>query len=167
MAQKLKGVETQALVIDGSQPAAQKNDNFYDETVPALRLTMALLAVAMALGSGLALHDAKRYASDSDVDAEGLVKQRKVVRQQMAALLAKGIDLSKNGAIFDGSLSARFLPLDAHSCRPKVAREALDSRDLRIASCNSGRSRRAVASKSCGRDRSVRLSRFERSGWHN
>jgi hypothetical protein len=69
---------------------------------------MAALALAMALGSGLALHDFKRCVSDPDLDMETLEKRRIAVRQQMVALLAQATDLSNEGAIFEARFQRDF-----------------------------------------------------------
>jgi hypothetical protein len=107
-AHAIKDMVAQAVVIDGSQPTPQNSDNFYGEAIPVLRLTMAFLALAMALGSGLALHDVKRCAIDSETDADSLAQRRRAVRQQMAWLLARRIDLSNEGAIFDARVQRDF-----------------------------------------------------------
>jgi hypothetical protein len=67
-----------------SQP--QPQSNFYDATVVLLRLVMALLAVAMELGAGLALHEAWRMGSDSPEDWEKFRNRLAVVRERMVAI---------------------------------------------------------------------------------
>src|SRR5207237_213408 len=42
---------------DNTAPAELQHNSFYEETLVLLRLVMALLAIAMELGAGLALYD--------------------------------------------------------------------------------------------------------------
>jgi len=122
-AQEFKDVQAQAIVIDGSQPAPQNSDNFYGETIPVLQLAMAFLALAMALGSGLALHDVKRCAIDSETDADSLAQRRRAVRQQMASLCARRIDLSNEGVIFEARVQRDFhRSLLTHAVRKSLAK---------------------------------------------
>lgn len=122
-AQEVKDIQAQVVVIDGSQPTPQNSDNFYGEAIPFLQLTMAFLALAMALGSGLALHDLKRCAIDSETDADALAQQRVAVRQQMALLLAQRINLSNEGAIFEARFQRDFhRSLHTHAVRKSLGK---------------------------------------------
>lgn len=67
-----------------SQP--QPQSNFYDATVALLRLVMALLAVAMELGAGLALHEAWRMGSESPEDWEKFRNRLGALRERMVAI---------------------------------------------------------------------------------
>lgn len=118
-----KDTEAQAVVIEGSQPTTQDGDNFYEEAVPVLRLMTASLALAIALGSGLALHDLKRCASNPELDTETLAQERNRVRQHMAALLAKHKDLSNEGAVFEARVQRDFyLSMFTHAVRKSLGK---------------------------------------------
>ena len=56
-------------------------NNFYDRTVVLLRLLMALLALAMEIGAGLALFEARRIAAVSGDDPARVAEARKHSRQ--------------------------------------------------------------------------------------
>ena len=57
------------IIFDDAQPAPPPpQTDFYRTTLVLLRFVMALLAVAMDLGAGLALHEAWRMGSDSTED---------------------------------------------------------------------------------------------------
>jgi hypothetical protein len=73
------------IVLDDA-PAQQPQNTFYERTTPLLQLVMALLAVAMELGAGLALHDAWRLGSDSKEDWGKLRKRLAEGRARLAAL---------------------------------------------------------------------------------
>jgi hypothetical protein len=73
-----------AVIMDGEMAASvPPHDNFFDATLPYLRLTMMLLAFSMELGAGLALHDARRLRSDSGEDYNKLNQERDVVCHEM------------------------------------------------------------------------------------
>jgi hypothetical protein len=57
------------IVLDDAQPASPPpQTDFYQTTLLLLKCVMVLLAAAMDLGAGLALHDAWRMGSDSAED---------------------------------------------------------------------------------------------------
>lgn len=92
------------IVFDDAQPQPQPQNNFYDATVVLLRLVMALLAVAMELGAGLALHEAWRIGSDSSEDWEKLRGRLGEVRQRMLAITHEITMLQNEARVF----AARF-----------------------------------------------------------
>jgi hypothetical protein len=119
--QQLKDAETRVVITDDA-PAVPQNDNrFYEQALPLLQLVMALLAVAMELGAGLALHDAKRLGSDSGEDSEKVARERMQVRLRMAALLSRMTDLSNEGPVFE----ARFWRDFYRAMLTHTARKAL------------------------------------------
>jgi hypothetical protein len=79
----------QVIVSNDDQPATVEPQNtestFYDTTLVLLRIVMALLAVAMELGAGLALHDARRLGQESGDDPEKLTAELVTVQQEMVA----------------------------------------------------------------------------------
>jgi hypothetical protein len=102
--QQLKELETPVLITGDSPVVPQSDNHFYDETLPLLQFVMALLAVAMELGAGLALHDAKRLGANSGEDFHKLSKEFIEVRLRMAAIMDEIKRLSNEGGVFE----ARF-----------------------------------------------------------
>lgn len=92
----------QAVVIDDTDSTAQAEpqNNFYRDTVVLLRLAMALLAVAMELGAGLALHKAWGTTENSGEDWKELRKELRDVRGQMVLLATEMKLLQNEPAIF-------------------------------------------------------------------
>jgi len=101
-------VQTQqapAVEIDNENatPAPPQN-SFYQDTKLLLRLTLALLAVAMELGAGLALYDARRLGAGTGEDYEKLSRELRETKQKMAGLLYESGMLANQAAVF----GARF-----------------------------------------------------------
>ena len=65
LAQQMKDTHSVIQFGDEQAETAPTHNSFYDETVALLRWAMALLAMAMELGAGLALYDARRYGRES------------------------------------------------------------------------------------------------------
>jgi hypothetical protein len=61
----------------------QQQNDFYEQTFVWLRATMALLAIAMEIGAGLALHDAWRYGSGSGDDPRQINIELANIREEM------------------------------------------------------------------------------------
>jgi hypothetical protein len=75
-----------AVIFGGEGPAVpEPQSNFFDATLPRLRLVMALLALAMELGAGLALHDARRLGLDSGEDFAKLRGELLATQQEMVS----------------------------------------------------------------------------------
>jgi hypothetical protein len=75
------------LVFDDAQPVPPPpQTDFYNTTLVLLRVVMALLAVAMDLGAGLALHEAWRVGSDSTENWEQLRRRLKALLERKIAL---------------------------------------------------------------------------------
>ena len=102
LAQQFKTLSPVVLFEDA--PAAPTQNDFYGTTLGLLRLTMALLAVAMELGAGLALHDAWPTGGDTGEDWERLRERLALVRRRLFAL-AEEISTLKNEP---GIFAARF-----------------------------------------------------------
>jgi len=92
---------TQSVEIDdsGTVPPVQEN-TFYERTLTLLRLSMALLAIAIELGAGLALHRAWRFSANNGEDANALWTEMQTVRHRMIACLAEMKALENEPAIF-------------------------------------------------------------------
>jgi len=73
------------VVVFGGESSAssEPQNNFFDATLPRLRLLMALLALAMELGAGLGLYDARRLGLDSGEDSAKLGLELLAVQQEM------------------------------------------------------------------------------------
>jgi len=119
--QQLKDAETQVVITDDAPTIPQNGNGFYEQALPLLQLVMALLAVAMELGAGLALHDAKRLGSDSGEDSEKVAQALMQVRLRMAGLGARVVESSNEGAIFE----ARFWRDFDRAMLTHAARKAL------------------------------------------
>ena len=110
LAQQINDVAPTVTFGDENPGATQPHNSFYEETLVLLRLVMALLAVAMELGAGLALYDARRLGVDSGVDPEQLRSKLVEVHQGMIMRLHEFTVLQNEPAI-DGRHAGRNLPL--------------------------------------------------------
>lgn len=104
LAQEIRSNAAPAVIIDDATPQAPPQNTFYDSTLTLLRVTLLLLAFAMELGAGLALHDAWRTAPDNSEDWKKLRAELVLVRQSMAAIARQAIMLKNEPATF----AARF-----------------------------------------------------------
>jgi hypothetical protein len=110
------------VISDDDQPVAPERANsFYDSTLVLLRIVMALLAVAMELGAGLALHDARRLGQESVEDPEALAAELDEVHKQMVSSLHELTVLENEDAVF----VARFWRDFYRSMLSHTARSAL------------------------------------------
>jgi hypothetical protein len=92
----------QTVIVDDADSTSQPEpqNDFYHDTVALLRLAMALLAVAMELGAGLALHKAWGTTENSGEDWKELRKELQDVRRQMVVLATEMKLLQNEPAIF-------------------------------------------------------------------
>lgn len=86
---------------DSTVPADQPHNSFYEETLVLLRSVMALLAIAMELGAGLALYDARRLGKESGVDPEELYAALEQIHQEMIARVHEITVLQNEAAVFE------------------------------------------------------------------
>jgi hypothetical protein len=113
---------TPVVVSDDDRPATPEPPNtFYDSTLVLLRIVMALLALAMELGAGLALHDARRLGQESGEDLGALAVELSAVHQQMVSSLHELTVLENEAAVF----VARFWRDFYRSMLSHTARSAL------------------------------------------
>ncbi len=119
--QELKESETPVVVTDESRAVPQDDNHFYEQALPLLQLVMALLAVAMELGAGLAFHDAKRFGTDSGEDSETVAKELIAVRMKMATVGSQIIEYANEGAVFE----ERFWRDFCHTMLTHTKRRAL------------------------------------------
>jgi hypothetical protein len=85
---------------DQDQPAAPAS-TFYDRTGGLLRLVMALLAFAIEVGSGIALHEANHIASEGGEDGSLLRTELQSVRERMIVHGHQIWGLENAGAAFE------------------------------------------------------------------
>ncbi len=106
-----------------TQSQSQPQNDFYDATVVFLRLVMALLAVAMELGAGLALHEAWRMRSDSPEDWKKYSSRLGVVRERMVALTYEITTLQNEPRVFAARFWRNFYrAMLTHSIRSAMTR---------------------------------------------
>jgi hypothetical protein len=98
LAQEIKTM-TSVVVEDGA-PVAAPESTFYDGTLGFLRLAMLLLSLAMEMGAGIALHDARRLASDCPENWDGLRRELLAVQRRMTALVYEITALQNEAQVF-------------------------------------------------------------------
>lgn len=100
-----------------------QQDDFYGETLILLRLAMALLAVAMELGAGLALHRAWRTTEVTVDDWNELRGELRKLRGQMVALATEMTALQNEPAIFVARFWRNFYyAMLTHTARNAIAK---------------------------------------------
>jgi hypothetical protein len=121
LAQELSVVKAVVLLDDES--AAPPQSNFYGATVPLVRLVMALLAIALELGSGLAMEEAWRLGDNSGVNWEPLRERLSTVRRRMLALAEEVTALRNEPAIFAASFWRNFYrSMVTHATRSAITK---------------------------------------------
>lgn len=96
---------TPAIVIDGENARApQPQNSFYDSTHGSLRMLMLLLALAIDLGAGVAIHRALLLGVSSGEDFQKLSRELAGIQQRLAAIVCEITALTNAPAIF----AARF-----------------------------------------------------------
>jgi hypothetical protein len=84
---------------DAAQPLPPHN-SFYEQTLFLLRLVMAFLAVAMELGAGLALREARSLGQGAGENREMLANELRLVQQRMLEIVSEMSILKDSGSIF-------------------------------------------------------------------
>lgn len=92
------------IVVDDAEEAPAPQNNFYDTTLPLLRVAMLLLALGMESGAGLALHDAWQASADTSEDRHRLERELRDVRGRMTEVVYQTTVLQNEPAVF----AARF-----------------------------------------------------------
>ena len=105
-AEQMKDTTAPAIVFDDAQPhePPPAESNFYEATFGLLRLAMVLLALAMELAAGLALHEGWRTSSDSSEDWQTLRIRLEEIHQQMILVSHEIVALQNEPRVF----AARF-----------------------------------------------------------
>jgi hypothetical protein len=90
-----------AIVIDGENaPAAMLQNSFYDSTRGFLRMLMLLLALAIDLGAGVAIHRALLLGASSWEDFEKLSRELAEIQERLAAIVYEITALTNAPSIF-------------------------------------------------------------------
>jgi hypothetical protein len=121
LAQELSVVK--AVVLLDDEPAAPPQNDFYEATLPLLRIVMALLAIALELGSGLALEEAWRLGDNPGPNWESLRERLSTVRRRMLALAEEVTALRNEPAIFAASFWRNFYrSMVTHATRSAITK---------------------------------------------
>jgi hypothetical protein len=97
-----------SVVTFSDTPAPQPENNFYDRTLVLLRLLMALLALAMEIGAGLALFEARRLGALSGDDPGRVAEAVKEVEATMVSKLEELRRLENQAAVFQNEFWRDF-----------------------------------------------------------
>ena len=97
-----------SVVSFSDAPASQPENNFYDRTLVLLRLLMALLALAMEIGAGLALYEARRLGAVSGDDPGRIAEAVKAVEATMVAKFEELKRLENASAVFQNEFWRDF-----------------------------------------------------------
>jgi hypothetical protein len=100
LAEQWKTTQSPIVIDDATPTELPAETTFYANALPLLSFTMVLLAIAMELGAGLALHNAWRMTSETGDDWTVARNELRQVRGQMAALLREMKGLQNAPAIF-------------------------------------------------------------------
>jgi len=122
LAQQLMNA-TPAIVFGDAEPVPQPHTDFYAATVVLLRATMILLAIAMDLGAGLALHEAWRLRSVSSDDPEALRKDLSLLRDRKIEIAREVTELQNQPDKFVHAFWANFYrALLTHTMRDAMSK---------------------------------------------
>jgi hypothetical protein len=101
LAQQIRERESQAVIVDDTQPQTQTPNNFYDRATGLLCAALLLMAFATEVGGGLVLHAAWRSAPDDSEDWAGLRRELMAVRGRMAEIVYQVTDLRNAPQAFE------------------------------------------------------------------
>ena len=88
------------VILSGDTPPPPPQTDFYQKTVYLLRAVMALLALAMEIGAGLALYEARRHSSSAGEDGSHVAQELAAIQQCMVAKLEELRNAENAAAIF-------------------------------------------------------------------
>jgi hypothetical protein len=92
---------TPAIVIEGEVPPTPLSQtSFYDSTHDSLRILMLLLALAIDLGAGVAVHRALLLGAPCGEDFEKLSRELTIIRERLAAIVFEITALNNAPGIF-------------------------------------------------------------------
>lgn len=110
MAQQVRQDST-SVVIEGEEDPSRgtsTKNSFYEDTVPLLQLVMALLAVAMEVGAGIATHEAQRLSAAVETDHKLLKEQLSEVHARLAALVEEITGRQNEALMFEAQFWRDF-----------------------------------------------------------
>src|SRR5207245_9302891 len=92
-----------AVTIEGENTTTTptNEETFYHKTALLMQVLMALLALGMEIGTGLAAYEARRWGTPGTDDADQLRLKRRSVRQQMIECGHEIKALEREGAEFE------------------------------------------------------------------
>jgi hypothetical protein len=89
------------VVIDGENPAPEQPQNsFYESTRGSLRMLMLLLALAIDLGAGVAIHRALLLGEASNEEYEKLENELTSIQERLAAIVFEITALTNAPGVF-------------------------------------------------------------------
>jgi hypothetical protein len=103
-AEQLRQDDSPAVIEGDELQKSAAPSTFYQDAVPLLRLVMALLALTMEIGAGVAVLEAEQLSDAVDGEYEGLVAKLSAVRARLATLAQEIVKLQNEAPIF----GARF-----------------------------------------------------------
>jgi hypothetical protein len=98
---------TPVVVLNGDAPASQAVSTFFDRTLGLLRIIMAFLALAIELGAGIALYEARRWSASGE-DGVSLRRALASLRDEMIETGHALWLLENEGAIFENQFWRDF-----------------------------------------------------------
>jgi hypothetical protein len=108
LAQQLSSVPS--VVIDDAEPAPPSRalPDFYQDTIKMMRLALMLLAFAMEIGAGLALHQARKTQSEDAEDWGKLRARLAEIQKRLLAITYEVLKLESEGPRFKAAFWADF-----------------------------------------------------------
>ena len=94
------GTPNAMTVVESDAPPVQTQSTFYERTLGLLRFVMALLALAMEVGAGIALYEARRWSGTGE-DGNALRERLLALQNEMIELGHELWDLENEGAVFE------------------------------------------------------------------
>lgn len=126
LAEQVKQQSSPEVVIDNQAPGApsvpQTENSFYESTRSSLRMLMLLLALAIDLGAGVAIHRALLLSAASGEDAAMILRELGEVRQRLAAVVSEIAALANAPDIF----ASRFWRDFYRAMLTQTARKAVE-----------------------------------------
>ena len=98
---------TPVVVMNGDAPPPQAASTFFDRTLGLLRIIMAFLALAIELGAGIALYEARRWSASGE-DGVSLRRSLVALREEMIEHGHALWLLENEGAIFENQFWRDF-----------------------------------------------------------
>lgn len=98
LGQQIKTVSA-VVFADGAPIPEKPQTDFYDKTLVLLGCVMGLLALAMEIGAGVALYEARRLGSEGE-DAIQLSQELKRLREKIGSRESERAELKKEPSLF-------------------------------------------------------------------